>query len=205
MDSDSALRELVTAIVSRDTKAFSRLLTTAPELAKAGFQGVGATRQAAKAFFVPEVGRYLNHGDTALHFAAAAYEVEMAARLLALGADVRAKNRLGSEPLHAAAVGGPNSKWWNPAAQGATISLLIESGADPNAMDRLGATPLHKAVRTRCAEAARVLMECGADTGRKNKHGSTPLRLAQVNSGRGGTGSAEAKAQQAQILQLLRI
>jgi hypothetical protein len=204
MDSDAALRELVTAIVSPDPNSFSRLIATAPQLAKACFQGAGATRQTATAFFVPEVGRYLNRGDTALHFAAAAYKVEMAGRLLALGADVRAKNRLGAEPLHAAAVGSPNSLRWNPAAQVATMKFLIDSGADPDAIDKLGAAPLHKAVRTCCADAVELLFACGANPERKNKRGSTSLRLAQVNSGRGGSGSAEAKAQQAEILQLLQ-
>jgi hypothetical protein len=199
MNSDSALRKLVEAIAARDAKAFSRLITASPALAKASFQGTGATRLTAKAFLIPELARYINRGDTALHFAAAAYEVEMARSLLSLGADVRAKNRLGAEPLHAAAVGGPNSPRWNPDAQCATIALLVETGADPNAVDKLGASPLHKAVRTRCANAVQALIAHGANPDRKNKRGSTPLRLAQVNSGRGGTGSAEAKAQQAEI------
>ena len=85
----------------------------------------------------------------------------------------------------------------------ATIACLIAAGADPNAPDQGGATPLHKAVRTRCAAAVKALVDGGADPRRKNKSGSTALRLAQVNSGRGGSGSPEARAEQQEILLVL--
>jgi hypothetical protein len=66
-----------------------------------------------------------------------------------------------------------------------------------------GVTPLHRAVRTRCAAAVKVLLESGADVGCKNKNGSTPAQLATRNTGRGGSGSPEAKAQQSEIVRLL--
>jgi len=44
----------------------------------------------------------------------------------------------------------------------------------------------------------------GADSARKNKSGSTPILLAGLNTGRGGTGSPEAKAQQQEILRVLK-
>jgi hypothetical protein len=97
----------------------------------------------------------------------------------------------------------PGSATWDPHAQARTIARLIAAGADPNAPDEGGATPLHKAVRTRCAAAVKALIDGGADPRCKNKSGSTALRLAQVNSGRGGSGSAEAKAEQQEILRLL--
>jgi ankyrin repeat protein len=123
--------------------------------------------------------------------------------LLANGADVRARNRLGAEPLHAAAVGVPGSHTWNPHAQQATIACLIEAGADPNAIDKSGVTPLHHAVRTRCAAAVSALLAGGAGARRKNKRGSTPMLLATRNTGRGGSGTPEAKAQQREIVRLL--
>jgi ankyrin repeat protein len=89
-------------------------------------------------------------------------------------------------------------------AQAATVACLIEAGADPNALDKNGATPLHRAVRTRCAAAVKVLLENGAHPRRKNKNGSTPMLLATQNTGRGGSGSREAKAQQEQIVGLLQ-
>src|SRR6185369_9883482 len=98
----------------------------------------------------------------------------------------------------------PNSIAWNPSAQAATIVCIVQAGADPNAIDKSGVTALHRAVRTRCAAAVRALLECGADPTRKNKSGSTPMLLATQNTGRGGTGSPEAKSQQQEILRLLR-
>ena len=91
----------------------------------------------------------------------------------------------------------------NPAAQAATIVCLIEAGADPNAANKSGVAPLHRAVRTRCATAVRTLLDCGADPVRRNRNGSTPMLLAVENTGRGGTGSPEAKAEQQEILRLL--
>jgi ankyrin repeat protein len=98
--------------------------------------------------------------------------------------------------------GMPGSRTWNPPAQAATVAHLIAAGADPNATDKSGVTPLHRAVRTRCAIAVKALLEAGAR--RKNKSGSTPMLLATQNTGRGGSGSSEAKAQQELIVQLLR-
>ena len=98
----------------------------------------------------------------------------------------------------------PGSRRWNPPAQAATVAHLIEAGADPNATDKSGVTPLHRAVRTRCAAAVKALLEGGADPQRKNNSGSTPILLATQNTGRGGSGSSEAKAQQELIVQLLR-
>jgi ankyrin repeat protein len=123
--------------------------------------------------------------------------------LLAAGANVHAKNRRGAEPLHYAADGLPGSRAWNPQAQKAIIACLILAGADPNAVDRNGATPLHRAVRTRCAAAVQALLEGGANLRATNNSGSTPMLLATRNTGRGGAGSVEAKAQQEQIVRLL--
>jgi ankyrin repeat protein len=97
----------------------------------------------------------------------------------------------------------PGSPTWDPRAQAATIASLIAAGADPNATDDSEVTPLHRAVRTRCAAAVQALLDGGADPRRKNKSGSTPMRLATSTTGRGGSGSLEAKAQQEEIVCLL--
>jgi ankyrin repeat protein len=138
-----------------------------------------------------------------LHVAAAAYQTAWVEKLLALGADVHARNRRGAEPLHCAAVGIPGSPGWSPEAQAATVSCLIAAGADPNVGDDAGVTSLHRAVRTRCAAAVRALLEGGADPGRKSRAGSTPAELARITTGRGGTGGPDAKAEQTAILKLL--
>jgi ankyrin repeat protein len=199
---DSALRALVQAIVVGDTATATRMLATSHELARER-AGEGATRLTAKAHYLDEIAHYLYAGDTALHIAAAAYQKGIAMDLLAKGADVRARNRRGAEPLHYAADGVPASQAWNPHAQEATIACLIEAGAYPNAVDKSGVTPLHRAVRTRCATAVRALLAGGADAQRTNKRGSTPMLLATQNTGRGGTGSPAAKAQQEEILRFL--
>jgi hypothetical protein len=93
---------------------------------------------------------------------------------------------------------------WNPSAQTKIIARLIRAGADPNAVDKSGGAPLHRAVRNRCAAAVRALIEGGANPRAPNRNGSTPLLLATQNTGRGGSGSAEAKAQQEEILRVLR-
>ena len=200
--SDLALWKLVEAIVAGDTEAVSRLLAASPSLASACFH-TGATRQGAKTYFLDPIGRVVYAGDTALHIAAAAYQTEIVRKLITAGADVHARNRRGAEPLHSAAVGSPVSSAWNPSAQAATIVCIIQAGADPNAVDKSGVSPLHRAVRTRCAAAVRTLLECGADPARKNKSGSTPMLLAIHHTGRGGSGSPEAKSQQQEILRLL--
>ena len=202
VESDVALRRLVEAIISGDVAALSRLLSESPQLARASFE-TGATRQSAERFFLDRIGRYVYAGDTALHVAAAAYQTESVSNLLAAGANVHARNRRGQEALHAASCGSPGSPIWNPSAQAATIVRLIEAGADPNALDKSGVSPLHKAVRTRCAGAVRALLDLGSDPSLKNKSGSTPLLLARLNTGRGGTGSEEAKLEQQEIVRLL--
>src|SRR5712671_5763168 len=66
-----------------------------------------------------------------------------------------------------------------------------------------GLAPLHRAVRNRCAAAAKALIHCGADPRAPNRNGSTPMLLATQNTGKSGSGSTEAKAQQNKILRLL--
>jgi len=203
-ESDGLLRGLVIAIANGDSAKFSQLIAENPQLAKASFETMNATRQAAKENFIAAIGRHIYRGDTALHFAAAAYNVEMIRTLIAKGADARARNRLGDEPLHAAAMGTPGSPRWNAIAQSDAIKALIHAGADPDAVNKMGVAPLHKAVRTRCADAVQSLLVAGADPAKKNKHGSDALLLARMTTGRSGSGSDEAKAEQQKILKLLQ-
>jgi hypothetical protein len=197
----SALMALIRAIGVDDAAAL-RLLAASPALAGAHL-AQGATRQAATDYYLDPIGHYVYAGDTALHVAAAAYRGEVARKLIASGADVRTRNRRGAEPLHYAADGAPGAPTWNPDAQAKTIAILIAAGADPNAVDNSGVMPLHRAVRTRCAAAVKALLAGGADANAKNKSGSSPMQLATRNTGRGGSGSPEAKAQQTEIVRLL--
>jgi hypothetical protein len=190
--------DLIRHVVSGDIEEISRLLTANLALATASAK-VGATRECAADFFFDEIAHYLYAGDTALHMAAAAFRRPVAELLVTHGANCRARNRRGAEPLHYAA----DTNHWEPAAQAETIEYLLSVGADPNAWDRSGVSPLHRAVRTRSLPAVVALLNGGADPRAANKNGSTPLQLAQQTTGRGGSGSEHAREQQAGILKLL--
>jgi ankyrin repeat protein len=190
--------DFVRLVVNGQTDEVSRRLAASPSLATAP-AAVGATRQGAAGFFFSEIAHYLYAGDTALHMAAAAFRRSIARLLVAHGADCRAKNRRGAEPLHYAA----DANRWDPTAQARTIEYLLSVGADPNALDRSGVAPLHRAVRTRSLAAVRALLDGGADPRGRNKTGSTPLHLAVQTTGRGGSGSELARQQQAGIIRLL--
>jgi ankyrin repeat protein len=142
-------------------------------------------------------------GDTALHAAAFAYDSDFARRLVDSGADVRARNRRGAEPLHSAIVGGPGSDHWDPHKQVGVIEYLVSVGADPNATATGGVTPLHRAVRNRCSDAVAALLKLGADPHLTNDNGSTAFDLARWTTGRPGTGSDEARSEQQKIITLL--
>jgi hypothetical protein len=198
----SPLGTLFGAIASRNSSAALQLLARSPALARQAVE-VGATRAEPSAFFFEEIAHYAYAGDTALHIAAAAYELHIAEDLVSRGALIRAKNRRGAEPLHYAADGVPGSRMWKPDAQFDVIQFLIKAGADPNSEDNSGVAPLHRAVRTRCAAAVRALLLNGADVRKQNKSGSTPLHLAVQNTGRGGSGSPASREQQREIIKLL--
>src|SRR5581483_10462754 len=160
--SDIELMALVRAIAAGDAAPALELLKAQPELAFARWMAAGATRQNARDYFLDEIGHYIYAGDTALHVAAAAHNEAVVRALIARGADIRARNRLGAEPLHLAADGRPGSRSWNPPAQAATIALLTKAGADPNATNKNGTAPLHRAIRTRSAAAVEALLAGGA-------------------------------------------
>jgi hypothetical protein len=198
VDGATGFKTLLMAIARLDHVTAADLLAATPSLATARL-----TR--GEEFFFPERLAQVYEGDTALHAGEFSYDPEMARDLVIAGADIRAKNRRGAEPLHAAVIGVPGSVSWNPARQTGIIRYLVEAGADPNAPAAGGVTPLHRAVRNRCSAAVEALLQVGADPGLRNDGGSTASDLARWTTGRGGTGSAEAKAEQQAILELLQI
>ena len=190
--------DFIRIVVDGDVDEVSRHLARNRALASMA-SAVGATRQGTSTFFYADIAHYLYEGDTALHMAAAAFRREVAELLIRHGANCRAKNRRGAEPLHYAA----DANRWDPAAQSETIAFLVSAGADPNAVDRSGVAPLHRAVRTRSLAAVRALLDGGAHSRQPNRSGSTPLHLAVQTTGRGGSGSPRAREQQAGIVRLL--
>jgi len=193
----SEFLEFVRLVVKGEIEHVSLRVAADPSLATASSE-LGATREEATPFF-REIAHYLYGGDTALHLAAAAFQRPIAELLVAHGANCRAKNRRGAEPLHYAA----DANHWNPQAQAETIEYLLSAGADPHALDNSGVAPLHRAVRTRSLPAVRALLDGGANPRAPNKTGSTPLHLAVQTTGRGGSGSEHARRQQEGIIQLL--
>lgn len=181
-----------------DIAEIARRLAASPVLATTAATA-GATRPDAARHFISGIAHYVYAGDTPLHIAAAAFRRPVAHLMIQHGADCRARNRRGGEPLHYAA----DANRWNPDAQVATIAYLIAAGADPNAVDKSGVTPLHRAVRTRSPAAVRALIDGGANPRQKNANGSTPLHLAVQNTGRGGSGTPQAYERQAAIVALL--
>jgi hypothetical protein len=192
----SELGALFVAIAEGGRTSARALLDSTPSLATARL----ARREE---FFIPRCHAQVYEGDTALHAAAFAYDCDLARELIERGADVHAANRRGAEPLHAAAIGQPGSDNWDPARQSAVIGYLIEAGADPNAAAHGGVTPLHRAVRNRCSGAVEALLRAGADPRSENDRGSTPSDLACRTTGRSGSGSPAAKAEQEIIRELL--
>ena len=197
-----AFAAFVRAVVAGDDLTAIRLLDISPLLTKQR-AGSGATRQYSERNFFDRIRHYIYEGDTALHMAAASFLTGIVEELIARGADVHARNRRGAEPLHYAVDGGPGVSAWDPSAQAKIVARLIRAGADPNAVDKSGVAPLHRAVRNRCAAAVNALIEGGADAHAPNRSGSTPMLLATQNTGKSGSGSTGAKAQQEMILRLL--
>lgn len=197
MGADVEFMTFVRAIARGERAHVSALLATTPEFALAR---IGAGEEC----FVEEISHQLYRGDTLLHVAAAAHEPEIVNQLADAGAIARAANRRGAEPLHYAVDANPGSARWDSPAQRETVSSLIALGSDPNAFDKNGTAPLHRAVRNRCAAAVEALLSAGADPRAANGKGSTPLQLAHWTTGRGGSGSPEARTEQALIVGLLR-
>lgn len=199
---DGALLALFRAIASGDDCDVAKGLETSLDLAVRPIR-IGANRDYAKDYFLSAIHHYVYSGDTALHIAAASHRRQLAQLFVTTGADVRARNRRGAEPLHYAADGGPSADGWDARAQCDVIKYLVGAGADPNALDRSGVAPLHRAVRNRCSMAVSVLIDSGADPLLMNRTGSTPLHLAVQNTGKSNSGSEGAKDEQGRIIALL--
>ena len=187
-------QSLFAAILNDDRTKVKELFDNDPGLARRSV--------AEEERYESRIAHWIYAGDTVLHAAAAGYRVEIARMLLAAGADpASARNRRSSQALHYAADGYLDNPSWNARRQVAMIRLLLKAGSNIDAQDKNGATPLHRAVRTRCAAAVKCILDAGGDPTIRNKPGSTPFHLAVQNTGRGGTGSEQARTAQREILQ----
>ena len=105
----AALDQLLRAIGAGERDEAMSILATSPALA-VECTGAGATRTSATAYFLLRPRRYIYAGDTALHIAAAVYDIELGEHLLIAGADATIGNRRGATPLHAASSGNPSAE-----------------------------------------------------------------------------------------------
>ena len=96
-------------------------------------------------------------GATALHWAAHRDELDHAALLIESGADVKASNDLGVQPLWLACING----------SAPMVRVLLGAGADPNAAPASGETPLMHAARSGSVDAVKLLLLHGAEVNAK--------------------------------------
>jgi len=141
---------------------------------------------------------------TALHWAIINGKQQVAAFLIAHGADIEAKGKQGMTPLHAAAYRGDTGIMTLLLARGANIDavdnadgtallktvghghldaakLLLAHGARVNVKERDGGlTPLHAAIVNKYPALVQLLLAHGADIKARDKSGATPLLYAQM-------------------------
>ena len=112
------------------------------------------------------------HGDgmTGLHWAAFNGDTEVARLLMAAGADLESRTRLGAHrPLHVAAKEG----------HGTVVALLLEAGTDASALTGTGAAPLHFAAASGDERSVSALLDHGVSVDpREPAWGQTPLHFA---------------------------
>ena len=117
-----------------------------------------------------DVNTAMGDGMTALHYAAARHDVDLAKMLLYAGANVKATTRIGGyTPLLIASRDG----------DAAMIDALIGAGADANSATSNGATALMLASAAGGADAVRTLLARGANVNAKESvKGETALTFA---------------------------
>ena len=121
-------------------------------------------------------------GRTPLHNAAYNGRLEVALRLVELGAFVRARDANGAMPLHLAVV-----LRWDISELTHMVEALVDGGASVHDTDTNGNTPLHYALGAERehdwlakinVEAADLLRRLGADQTKLNRHGHSPIATA---------------------------
>ena len=111
-------------------------------------------------------------GDSTLHCAAQAGNLEMVKVLLGYGIDVNVQNMNGTTPLFYTMYGNFND------SDVRVVRLLLDHGADPSAPRNNRETPLHYASRYGRADIARLLLEHGSSVEVKDDGDRTPLDVA---------------------------
>ncbi|CAF2791794.1 unnamed protein product [Rotaria sp. Silwood2] len=107
--------------------------------------------------------------STPLHFAAGYNRIQVVEYLLAMGADVTARDKGGLVPLH------------NSCSYGhlEVTALLLNNGASSQVTDLWKVTPLHESAAKGKFEICKLLIKYGADINKKNRDGAIPLDLVK--------------------------
>jgi ankyrin repeat protein len=111
----------------------------------------------------------VSYQSTALHYAAQYAHLDCVKYCIEMGADVNARNRVGSTPLHCALERG------SVATVTDCVKYCIEMGANVNASTNFGYTPLYYASLRGFVDVVRVLLDAGAHVDVAEENGRTPL------------------------------
>lgn len=142
-----------------------------------------ALTAATAAIAAGELAAVDDEGATLLHLALHQGRPEVAAVLLARGADPRAADRFGRTPLHYLAETADPAKARAAAdfvavLTGPQAGVVGAAGADPNAADGRGRTALHAAAVRGLPAVVAALLAAGARVNAAKLDGQTPLHLA---------------------------
>jgi ankyrin repeat protein len=158
----------------RDAKLLPNLPSIMPRLHILCYLGLLPLVEAAVAKRRWELGysKRLNRrdrdGDTALHLAIRAHNLEVVRVLIDKGAKINVGNNGNFMPLHSAAYLGDTQM----------VCFLLDKGADINSNSDDGNTALHYAAWAKDKAVLRLLLDKGANTNAKNIHGNTALHHA---------------------------
>lgn len=165
---------IVSLLVVLSATAVVIATTTPAPVAEAAMRG---DRVAVQALLKKgaDVNVPLSDGMTALHYAAALGDAQMAQMLLYAGANVNARTRINEyTPLHVA----------SEAGNAAVVKILLDAGAQVNAKTSVsGVTPLHLAAGAGSVDAVNELLERGANPNAlEAEWQQTPLIFAAANN-----------------------